>query len=201
MKTKTILPITALVVGALSFAFLSSKDEAPKKAPPVAKKEAPPVKEDAPAPAAEEPEPEPDPALREALLGLNKKSEVAEAPVQQPAPKRIVRRVRRRPDPEPQAEEVDLSLTDYDFQSTVGSWGGVKRCLATSSVRGDQPMSGALQVSFKISSDGEVIESKVTDVSNEDARTLASCVERKARRIRFPAFAGNDITKTAKFVF
>lgn len=206
MNMKTILAICALIVGALAFAFSTGEQETPKKPMPVAKKEAPAPEEEAPPPEIVAPAPEPDPALRDTLLGLNKpsESETVEEPEQEEAPRQIVRRSRRRLDPEPEEEieGVALSLTDYDFQATVGSWGGVKRCLATSSVRGEEPMSGALQVSFKISSDGGVLESKVTEVSNEDARSLVPCVERKARRIRFPAFAGNEaITKTAKFVF
>jgi hypothetical protein len=135
--------------------------------------------------------------LETALLG--KQEEVVEPVVEAPKPRRA-----RRPviDDEPVDEEpVDLGLTDYDFQSTVGSWDGVKGCLATESERGEDRRRGALQVSFTIRADGAVLESKVIGASNEEAEELVPCVERKAKRIRFPAFAGTDVTRTAKFVF
>ena len=105
-------------------------------------------------------------------------------------------------DDEPMEEPRELGLSDYDFQTTVGNWSGVKSCLATSSQRGEEKLSGAIQVAFKIQTSGEVRESKVVGVSNEDAATVASCVEKQARHIRFPAFDGaEEATKMAKFVF
>jgi hypothetical protein len=198
MKKSIILSILALIAVFAALLLFSGEDqpkekETPPPTPVMAKAPvAPPVEE---APVSVD-----DPALKEALLGLNKKAAVEGTP----APRPIRRRARptetiEEAQPE---EEVDTELTDYEFQSTVGSWSGVKSCIATKSQRGEEKLTGAIQLAFTIQGDGNVVESKVVDVSNEDAATLAPCVEKQAKHIRFPAFASNEpVTKTAKFVF
>jgi hypothetical protein len=193
MKKSIILSIIALVVvfGALLI-FSGEKQKTPQrvvpKGPEVTKVPEP------PAPVAQQPD---DPALKDALLGLNKP--VAEE-VQKPKPMR--RRARHVEEiDEPSGPEEPTSLSDYDFQYTVGNWSGVKSCLATNAQRGEE-IKGAIAVAFTVGGDGTVKESKVISTSNERAETIAPCVEKKARHIRFPTFAGNDrVTKTAKFVF
>ena len=198
MKKSIILSILALV-GVFGALLLFSGEEQP-----AAKKQALPRSDLAKAP--DPPKADPvvdDAALKDTLLGLNKKPEpVVE---QQPAPRQHRRRVHRA------IEEVEdlndqpqdpTDLSDYDFQSTVGNWSGVKSCLATNTKRGEAKISGAIEVAFTISGEGNVVESKVVGFSNDDAATLVPCVEKKARHIRFPTFAKNEpITKTAKFVF
>lgn len=142
-------------------------------------------------------------ALAAALLGTNRK-----APEPDPAPTPKVRR-RRRARAAAQAETEEVldepaepgSLSDGAFQSAITDWSGMKRCLAGSARLG--PATGALQVRFTIRGDGQVVKSAVVDASNDTARAIAPCVVRRARRIRFPAFAAasDEVEKTAKFVF
>jgi hypothetical protein len=199
MKKSIILSLLALAA-VFAALWISSGDggeqkreSAPPKAPAVTKAPEPPPVDQPPAVVE-------DAALKDALLGMNK------PPVAEPEepPARPVRRRARPVEPiedEPQ-EELDTTLSDYEFQSTVGSWSGVKSCLATNSQRREERMTGAIQMAFTIQGDGNVVESKVVEVSNDDAASLAPCVEKQARHIRFPTFAGNEqVTKTAKFVF
>lgn len=140
--------------------------------------------------------------LADQLLGLNKKP--VETIAMAPKPKRR----RARPaddfvDDQPWAEEEDDDgvLTDSMFQDTIEDWRGMRSCVAQATLRANE-RSGALQVSFRIRGDGEVAACKVIDTSNAIAQAVAPCVERRARRIRFPAFGGEeDVTKVAKFVF
>ncbi len=47
-----------------------------------------------------------------------------------------------------------------------------------------------------------MVSTKVYDFSNEMAKSLADCVEREAKRVKFPAFtAAEPVVKEAKFVF
>ncbi len=198
MKKSIILSILALiVVFAALLLFAGDKKPAPKAVPPPSREM---TRAPDPAPAIAEAAPVEDAALKDALLGLNKKPEMVE-PQPAPAPRTIRRRaVQAVDEPEDEVEEEITGLSDFDFQSTVGGWSGVKSCIATVSQR--DRLSGALQVAFTIRANGNVVESKVVGASNDDARTLAPCVEKQARHIRFPTFAGNDdVTKTAKFVF
>ena len=195
MKKSILFSIIALVVVFTALLIFSGeKERAPKKVAPAPEMTKAP---EPPPPPVEQPE---DPALKNALLGLNEKPSITEA---EPKP-RPVRR--RRPLVEeieegPMEPEGPTSLSDYDFQSTVGNWSGVKSCIATSSQRGEE-VNGALAVAFTVGADGTVVESKVVETSNEHAETIAPCVEKKARHIRFPTFAGTEqVTKTAKFVF
>lgn len=159
----------------------------------------PPVEEP---PAAEEPE-DRDVVMKAILLGERKKVEEVEAP---PAEERPVQRVaKRRPaaplEDEPQAGGYEPNLSDSEFQAAIGTWRGVQSCLATNAARSDDA-SGALRLSFTIRADGAVVHSKVVDASNTIAEILAPCVERQAKRLRFPAFAeAGEVTKVAKFVF
>ncbi len=115
----------------------------------------------------------------------------------EPPPKR---RPPRTPAPKPEPAGPP-QLSDGAFQSVVNDWGGMKRCLESTSRLGSP--SGALQVAFTIRGDGQVVKSRVVDASNEVARSIAPCVERNARRLKFPAFAAasEETEKTAKFVF
>lgn len=147
-------------------------------------------------------------ALRAALLGSDKEPPSSET---EPEPRRT-RRPRRRvqtaetaetPEGEPLDEPAAPgSLSDGAFQSVITDWSGMKRCLATATGRLG-PGSGALEVAFTIRGDGQVVRSRVVETSNEVARAIAPCVERRAKRIRFPAFAAttDKVEKTAKFIF
>lgn len=167
---------------------------------PPAPKPAPAVK---PAPA-QSPEPQAeaqvDEAMKNALLGIKAPEE--EEP--KAAPKRVVhRRARPLESEEIATEEVDSSLSDFQFQSAVGNWRGVKACLSAKAqqAKPDDP-TGALKVAFTISDHGDVVSTKVYDFSNEMAKSLADCVEREAKRVKFPAFtAAEPVVKEAKFVF
>lgn len=141
-------------------------------------------------------------ALANQLLGLDKKPEPVE---RAPAPKPVRR---RRPAVYADAQddwEEDLEpepgvLSDFEFQDAIQAWTGMRRCLAEATNRGGE-RSGAIRVSFKIDGTGTVRASKVVDTSNAVAASIAPCVERRARRIQFPAFGGETMTKEAKFVF
>lgn len=100
------------------------------------------------------------------------------------------------------AVDTTPALSDGAFQSAITDWSGMKRCLASSAGRLDSS-SGALRVKFVIRGDGQVVKSRVVETSNDVARAIAPCVEKRARRIRFPAFAqaADTVEKTAKFVF
>jgi hypothetical protein len=99
-------------------------------------------------------------------------------------------------------EEVPSGpLSDGAFQSAIHAWRGLKACLTAQTTPPTDP-SGAIKVAFTVAQSGEVVKSQVVECSNDTARTIAPCVEREARRIRFPAFAADEpITKEAKFVF
>lgn len=144
-------------------------------------------------------------ALAAALLGTNRPEPEPEAAA--PAPPAERRRRRRASAARSEAEEVleedtrPGALSDGAFQSAITDWSGMKRCLAGTARLG--PTSGALQVRFTIRGDGQVVKSRVVEASNEAAKAIAPCVVRRARRLRFPAFAAasNEVEKTAKFVF
>jgi hypothetical protein len=140
-----------------------------------------------------------DEAMKNALLGIKEPEEEPKAPA-----KRVVhRRARPLESEEIASEEVDSSLSDFQFQSAVGNWRGVKACLSAKAqvAKADDP-TGALKVSFTISDHGDVVSTKVYDFSNEMAKSLADCVEREAKRVKFPAFtAAEPVVKEAKFVF
>ena len=137
-----------------------------------------------------------------ALLGTKDPAPEA-APEPEPAP---VQRRRRKVVDDFDYGDEDLSpieetgLSDSKFYRVVGSWRGMKRCLATTAVRGERQ--GAIKIKFEIAKDGSVTDSQIEDASNETAREISDCVNRQARKIRFPAFAGMDsVEKQAKFVF
>ncbi len=93
-------------------------------------------------------------------------------------------------------------LSDAQFQNAIGNWRGLKACIAQASAQRDEETSGALKIAFTISGQGDVVTSKVYDFSNDHARAMANCIEREARRVKFPAFTAEEsITKEAKFVF
>src|SRR5688572_23773970 len=134
MKKSIILSVLALIAVFAALLMFSGEEQPKQKetpAPVMAKAQLVPQVEETPA-AAE------DPVLKEALLGSNKPPVVEEKPV-----RRAVRR-RARPvetyEEQPQEEEIDTELTDYEFQSTVGSWSGVKSCLATKTQRGEDKL-------------------------------------------------------------
>ncbi|MEO1335148.1 MAG: AgmX/PglI C-terminal domain-containing protein, partial [Myxococcota bacterium] len=111
------------------------------------------------------------------------------------------RAVRRRAAAADIVDEPDVSnLSDMAFQDTVNSWRGMRTCLARSTLRGTD-RNGAMKVAFKIRGDGSVSNCEVVETSNSVAATIAPCVERSARRIKFPAFGGEEVEKQAKFVF
>lgn len=180
-----------------------AEEEAQPEAPKVRKLYAPGAAT-GPSEAATEPEAEADAdqaAMAAALLGTDRK----EAPAETPRPRRANRR-RRTPNPDYEDETLEEdtepgSLSDGAFQSVITDWAGMKRCLAGKARLG--PSSGALQVRFVIRGDGQVVKSDVVGATNAAAKAIAPCVERRARRIRFPAFAAatDEIEKTAKFVF
>lgn len=146
----------------------------------------------------------PENTLKAALLGLERKDNAAAEPTEPMAPKR--RPVRRRSvttDATAQAAVVPVgppTLSDYDFQSAVNAWRGMRTCLAKSSLRGTD-RNGAMKIAFRIRGDGSVADAQVVETSNEVASAIAPCVQESARRIRFLAFGGKDVEKEAKFVF
>jgi hypothetical protein len=154
-------------------------------------------------PAAEAPED----ALRAQLLGLNKKP-VADAVADQVEPQKAQterRRGARRPAPpqdelRPEPQGAMGGLSDGEFQAAVNGWRGIQSCLVENAGHMES-RNGAMQVSFQIAGDGSVAECKVVGTTTEVAQLIAPCVEKKARRIRFPAYPGSETTKVAKFVF
>ena len=184
-----------------------------REAPP--KKQAPPIAtvaalEPAPSPEALVPSESP-PAnveaaggdLKAALLGLNTPQPEPEPdPPPRPRAKRVRKKVSRAAEPEPFIPEAPKppNLSDTEFQDTVNSWRGMRTCLAGSVLRGTNRR-GAMRVAFKIRGDGSVSNCEVVETSNSVAATIAPCVTRSARRIRFPAWGGQEVEKQAKFVF
>ncbi len=160
----------------------------------------------------EEDVPSHETALRAQLMGFNrnkKAEEAAAAQVEpaepQPEAQKVVQRRRRparveAPDESDLTPESAIGLSDGEFQDTVNNWRGIKGCIAQNAGHMDS-RSGALQLSFQIGADGRVENCKVLDMSNAVAQAIAPCVRKKARRIRFPTFQGDDATKVAKFVF
>ncbi|MCK6548670.1 hypothetical protein L6R52_22695 [Myxococcota bacterium] len=183
--------------------------EVPKQPEPPPEKQPEPAK-------VEEPKVEPPPpaetdAMKAALLGLDKKpqsggiQELAER-AQERSKEPRKRTTTTTLDPEPLPEDPPpFGLSDSEFYSTMDKWRGVKQCLASGTVRNDElkgDANGALRLTLKINKAGEVLESRVTEPSNDVARVIASCVERSAKQLKFPAFDGEAmVTKTAKFVF
>lgn len=151
----------------------------------------------------EEQAPSREAALRAQLLGLNKKKPVEQVepeqptPAARPRPKRRVVRAAQPVEPEP---PVVFGLSDGQFQDAVGGWRGIQGCIAQNAGHMED-RSGAMRVSFEIASDGSVSDCKVLDTSNAVAAAIAPCVRKKARRIRFPSFEGDNAEKVAKFVF
>ena len=139
-------------------------------------------------------------ALKAALSGPSEQLE----PEPEPTPRRRRRRRVVTEEPEPEEPEGPGSLSDGKFQAVIADWVGMKRCLARNANRFRRGgASGALKLSLTIRGDGTVTKSEVVDASNSIARALAPCVERGAKRLRFPSFAGisEHVEKTAKFVF
>ena len=148
-------------------------------------------------------------ALKQALLGVAPQA----VPLREPSPRAARRRIRRR---QQKAKERagdaafaafaegalrSKGLSDADFQNTIGRWRGLSRCLAESASRMED-RSGALEVAFSIKPDGSVARCNVVRAGSRAAQAIASCVTRKARRMRFPSFSGSEATeRTAKFVF
>jgi hypothetical protein len=142
-------------------------------------------------------------AMRDQLLGLNKPQPaaqpVADADKSKPRPRRVF--VADPAEDAPVEEVPSGPLSDGAFQSAIHAWRGLKACLTAQTTPPTDP-SGAIKVAFTVAQSGEVVKSQVVECSNDTARTIAPCVEREARRIRFPAFAADEpITKEAKFVF
>lgn len=136
-------------------------------------------------------------------LGAGPAPTAAPAAAAAPAPaKRKVRRMEFTAEPETaDVPEDPAMLSDAQFQSALGNWRGVKTCLAQQT-NPQQDTSGALKIKFTISGQGAVVTSQVYDFSNDSARNLADCLEREARRVKFPTFTSAEaITKEAKFVF
>ena len=194
------------IIGALllSLSVACSREKPKKPAPapaPVAVPERPPVEapvEEVVA-AAEKAD-----TIKAALLGLNRKDESADEVSEPEPPKRRARRVARRSSSTDGAgldgPAAAPDLSDYAFQEAVNSWRGMRTCLARSTLRGTAKR-GAMKVAFKIRGDGSVSNCKVVETSNAVADSIAPCVVRSARRIRFPAFGGEEVEKQAKFVF
>lgn len=143
--------------------------------------------------------------LKAALLGLN---QPAPEPDPRPSPRPKARTMRAKKATAEDTSEASFfpeiperpDLSDYQFQEAVSSWRGMRNCLARSTLRGTD-RSGAMRVAFHIRGDGSVSKCEVVETSNTVAATIAPCVERAARRIRFPAFGGQEVEKLAKFVF
>lgn len=146
-------------------------------------------------------------ALRAQLLGLDKKKKAEEAAQAEPeepsaeAKSRPRRRASRAAAPEPAPiDDTPIGLSDGEFQDAVGGWRGIQGCIAENAGYMES-RNGAMRVSFQIAADGSVSDCTVLDTSNAVAAAIAPCVQKKARRIRFPTFAGDEATKVAKFVF
>lgn len=158
----------------------------------------------------EEPPPAETDAMKATLLGLDKKPQpggimdLAQRTQERPTTPRKRPTTTTEPEPLPD-EPPPFGLSDSEFYSTMDKWRGVKQCLASGTVRNDElkgDANGALRLTLKITKTGEVLESKVTEPSNDTARVIASCVERSAKQLKFPSFEGEAlVTKTAKFVF
>ncbi len=141
-------------------------------------------------------------ALRDTLLGLNKPPPAPEPEAPEP---KVTRKPKRRTTTKATGATDFVpppigGLSDYDFQAAIGNWSGMRRCLAEKNNRDENP-NGAIQLKLTINTDGSVAESTVLDSSTAVAKAIAPCVQRRARRIRFPSFEGKAETKTAKFVF
>lgn len=141
-------------------------------------------------------------ALADQLLGIRKTEEtVATAPAPRPVAKKRRRVIETYADDASADLEPEAGvLSDFEFQDAIQAWSGMRRCIAEATTRSDE-RSGALRVSFRIGGDGAVRACKVVDTSNAVAAAIAPCVERNARRIQFPAYGGDEMTKEAKFVF
>jgi outer membrane biosynthesis protein TonB len=166
-------------------------------------------------------------ALREQLLGLNDEAEKGAAaevesadrkdPKDPKDPKETRSRRRRKaerrrerrqaaaPGPVPALPgepSRGRGLSDAAFNGALSDWRGVQACIATEGQGATGPRNGALRVRFTIAPDGRVRDAEVVDSSNAFARSLARCVERRARRVEFPEFSGKGpARKIAKFVF
>jgi hypothetical protein len=200
-----------VAVAAIAIGYLVMRPGGSEPTPAVAMTPPPPP------PAPVEPPPPPpvveDDAMKNTLLGLDKKEESGgiNALKERSTQRRAIRAARRRParasEPEPQddplEEEVnEPGLSDSTFYATMDRWRGVKSCLAAESKR-EEEAKGAFKLSLKVTDQGEVIDSRVLEPSNEIAKQIAPCVERSARAIRFPPFEWDQryVVKQAKFVF
>lgn len=149
--------------------------------------------------------------IKQALLGLTPM--VVDRPAREASPKAARRRIQstqRKAKEEAGDAAFDafaagalgpVGLSDSEFQSTIGEWKGLSRCLAQSAGRMTD-RSGALELAFSIMPDGSVAKCDVVRAGSAAAQAIAPCVAQKARRMRFPSFGGSEATeRTAKFVF
>jgi hypothetical protein len=199
---KSLIGVVLLAAAvALGMAYWPKTDA---QKPPEMVKQEPPKQPDPPAT-----EPQPD-EVKATLLGLNEKPTENAAGIFKPkARKRVMRRRAVAEDTAQSGEDENndgfnrpqIGLSDADFHSTIERWRGMKSCLNTHKGRVDESR-GALRISMKIMSSGEVAESNVFDESNEIAKLIAPCVEKQARQLKFPSFEGEPFAmKEAKFVF
>lgn len=93
-------------------------------------------------------------------------------------------------------------LSDDDFFKVVNNWRGVKGCVKTAGVGGEEGRKSSMRVSFTIAGNGNVTEARVTDLNVEQADVLSDCVEKSARNVKFPTLSGvPSLTRDAKFLF
>lgn len=121
----------------------------------------------------------------------------------EPAPDRNDREPQpavRRPTPLPaRRPAADGGLSDHQFESALSGWRGVHACLRTQTRR-NQQRRGAMKVAFTIASSGDVQKAEVRSGPRDPG--LRRCVERRARRVQFPAFERPaSVQRSAKFVF
>jgi hypothetical protein len=95
-------------------------------------------------------------------------------------------------------------LSDQAFYAALDSWRGPEACAretgGTASVQTDAR--AALRMRFTIDPDGEVKQTKTTQAEGPSADRLRPCIERRAKELRFPAFAGREaVERDATFIF
>lgn len=209
-NVKIAILLIAPVLAAIALLALRPKEDVQQPAP-----------DPKPAPVVDkQPEPPPQPeqlavadtaqqdAARDALLGLNKPQPELK---QKPAPVKRLRAAARRVREEteeteddyvPPTQESDGGLSDAKFRETIEAWRGMRTCVESSKTRMSRT-TGALRMSLKITGSGDVLGGRVYDESNDAARKVARCVEKRMASLKFPAFETREpaIVKEAKFVF
>jgi hypothetical protein len=128
--------------------------------------------------------------------------EAAGTPLNEPVAKNAERQRKPKADELPPIDDgapEEVALQDRVFASIIDSWHGPKACAAAV---GDVAGTPTVRMEMDIDGTGRVKDARALDVDGITERELASCLEMRARGLRFPpAEVRRETTRDATFVF